>query len=93
MKKQSIHSKASIFLAMLLTLSTLATFWPTSVDAQQPRLSFIRDAEIEALVADYAAPLMRAAGLRKGSVNFYLVNDNSFNAFVSGSGMYLNTGL
>lgn len=93
MKKQSIHSKASIFLALLLTLSTLATLWPTSADAQQPRLSFIRDAEIEALVADYAAPLMRAAGLRKGSVNFYLVNDNSFNAFVSGSGMYLNTGL
>lgn len=93
MKRHPFRPKASIFLAWVLTLATLATLLPASADAQRRQLSFIRDAEIEALVADYAAPLMRAAGLRKGSVGFYIVNDNSFNAFVSGSGMFLHTGL
>jgi predicted Zn-dependent protease len=83
----------SVALAVLLALATLVSLWPSSAEAQRSRLSFIRDAEIEALVADYAKPLMRAARLRKGSVRFFIVSDNSFNAFVSGSGMYLNTGL
>ena len=42
---------------------------------------------------DLARPLMKAAGLRPGSVRFQIVNHNSFNAFVSGRGMFLNTGL
>ena len=64
-----------------------------SVDAQRRGPSLIRDAEIEALVKDYARPLMKAAGLRNGSVSFYIVNDPSFNAFVSGNGMFIHTGL
>ncbi len=36
---------------------------------------------------------MKAAGLRPGSISFNIVNDNSFNAFVSGRGVFLNTGL
>ena len=63
------------------------------VSAQRRGISLIRDAEIEALVKDYARPLMKVAGLRSGSVKFYIVNDNSFNAFVNGRGMYINTGL
>jgi len=64
-----------------------------TANAQRPRLSLIRDAEIEALVQDYARPLMKAAGLRRGSVQFYLVNDPALNAFVSGRGLFLHTGL
>ncbi len=65
----------------------------TSANAQRRGPSLVRDAEIEALVKDYARPLMKAAGLRQGSVAFYIVNDPSFNAFVSGRGMFINTGL
>ena len=51
-----------------------------------------RDAEIEALVADYTRPLLKAAGLRTGDVEIVLVRDNSFNAFVAGRRMFINTG-
>ena len=93
MTRHPFQPKFSATLAIILALVTLASLWPSSADAQRVRLSLVRDAEIEALVRDYAKPLMRAAGLRKGSVRFLIVNDNSFNAFVSGHGMYLNTGL
>jgi len=77
----------------LFAILTAATAFPGRVAAQSPRLSLIRDAEIEALVVDYARPLMKAAGLRSGAVEFLIVNDTSFNAFVNGHGMFINTGL
>ncbi|TIW10070.1 MAG: M48 family peptidase, partial [Mesorhizobium sp.] len=52
----------------------------------------VRDAEIEALVRDYARPIFRAAGLPEDGVDIVLVNDQSFNAFVAGSRMFINTG-
>ncbi|MEP1264646.1 MAG: M48 family metalloprotease [Rhizobiaceae bacterium] len=77
----------------LMAFAVVATTLPTIADAQRRGLSFIRDAEIEALIRDMARPLMKAANLRAGSVRFHIVNDPNFNAFVSGRGMYLNTGL
>ena len=62
-------------------------------DAQRGRISLIRDAEIEALIQDYTRPLMKVVGLRPGSVQIHIVNDQSFNAFVSGRGMFIHTGL
>jgi ankyrin repeat protein len=58
----------------LFAILTAATAFPGRVAAQSPRLSLIRDAEIEALVVDYARPLMKAAGLRSGAVEFLIVN-------------------
>ena len=81
------HALACLMAGVLLLVAV------APADAQRPRISLIRDAEIEALIRDYARPLMKAGGLRRGSVNFRLVADNSFNAFVSGRSMYLNTGL
>ncbi|MEM8751119.1 MAG: M48 family metalloprotease [Pseudomonadota bacterium] len=81
----------ALIVTCLCALFTVSSVAP--VQAQGRGLSLVRDAEIEALVNDYARPLMRAAGMRPGSVAFYLVNDSSFNAFVSGRGMFLNTGL
>ena len=78
---------------MMMVATFVVLAMPTASSAQSPRLSLVRDAEIEALVKDYARPLMRAAGLRNGSVKFYIVNNNNFNAFVSGSGMFIHTGL
>ncbi len=52
----------------------------------------VRDAEIEALVRDYARPILRAAGLSKSGIDIILVNDPGFNAFVAGRRMFINTG-
>ena len=55
-------------------------------------LPLVRDAEIEALVRDYAKPLLAAAGLSRKNIEIVLVNDPSFNAFVSGRRIFMNTG-
>ncbi len=53
----------------------------------------IRDSEIENLIADYANPIFRVAGLGTQNVNIHLINDASFNAFViDGQNMFIHTG-
>lgn len=62
--------------------------------AAQSRVSLIRDAEIEATIRAYAAPLFAVAGLDPEAVQVYLVNDARINAFVAGGQrLFLNTGL
>ncbi|MER8836143.1 M48 family metalloprotease [Mesorhizobium sp. M0904] len=63
-----------------------------SVDAFAQNVPVVRDAEIEALVRDYARPIFKAAGLSGDAINIVLVNDQSFNAFVAGRRMFINTG-
>ncbi|MCX5577313.1 M48 family metalloprotease [Kaistia terrae] len=59
----------------------------------QSRVALVRDAETEALIQDYLKPIFKAAGLRATSVELYLVNNPSFNAFVaSGDKIFVNTG-
>ena len=58
----------------------------------QRSLPVVRDAEIEALVRDYARPIFKAAGLSKSGIDIILINDSSFNAFVAGRRMFINTG-
>ncbi|MBA3448330.1 MAG: M48 family peptidase, partial [Pseudaminobacter sp.] len=50
----------------------------------QANLPIVRDAEIEALVRDYARPIFKVAGLSKSGIDIILVNDPRFNAFVAG---------
>ncbi|MEP9398323.1 M48 family metalloprotease [Mesorhizobium sp. KR2-14] len=76
---------AAASLAAALTLSASASAFA------QSGLAIVRDAEIEALVRDYARPILKAAGLKSG-VDIILVNDRSFNAFVLGRRMFINTG-
>ena len=52
----------------------------------------MRDAEIEALLGDYAEPILRVAGVRRSRTDIVLVNQRSFNAFVSGRKIFLNIG-
>jgi predicted Zn-dependent protease len=57
------------------------------------RPAIVRDAEIEGLMRDYAAPIFRAAGIPARSARIILVNNRSFNAFVAnGQRIFLNTG-
>ena len=73
-------------------LFVAALSWAPESHAQ--KLSFIRDAEIENTIRSYSAPLFEAAGLDPSSIDIYLVNDKSLNAFVAGGqNMFLNTGL
>ncbi len=72
--------------ALLLMASLLAT----PVRAQ----SVLRDAETEALLADMAEPLIRAAGLQPNDVHIVMIADPSINAFVAGGQIvYIHTGL
>ena len=75
--------------ALLLALSLLA---PALARAQGQKI--IRDAEIEGIIRGYATPLFQAAGLSPQSIDVYLIQDRSLNAFVAGGqNMFIHTGL
>jgi predicted Zn-dependent protease len=46
-------------------------------------VSIVRDAETEALLQDYLAPIFRAAGVRGGQMQVFIVPSDEFNAFVT----------
>ena len=82
----SMHSRVLKTITSLLTAMTLTAF----AQAQ----SLIRDAEIEEMLADFSAPIIRAAGLNPNNVDIYIVNDKSLNAFVTrGQNIFFHTGL
>ncbi len=81
--------RSGIALALSAAMSFLSP--QAQVLAQSRSVPIVRDAEIEALVRDYAEPIFRAAGLRSG-IDIILVNDPAFNAFVAGQRMFINTG-
>src|SRR5664279_1946808 len=56
-------------------------------------MPIIRDTEIEQLLRDYAAPILRTAGLSQQGVKVVVLNDRAFNAFVmDGRHIFINTG-
>ena len=76
------------FLIILLLLSSPLKI----VKAQNIRL--IQDAEIELYIRDWIEPILKVAGLSPNSVNIYIVNDDTINAFVAGGqNIFINTGL
>ena len=80
------------FLAAAMLAFALALPPAAPAAAQGRGVSVVRDAEIEALVADYARPILEAAGLGRSGIEIVLVNDPSFNAFVTGRRIFINTG-
>lgn len=78
--------------AARLGLAVAIAFSSVGAAAAQSRMSVIRDAEIEALVRDYARPILKAAGLESSGIEIVLINDPSFNAFVLGRRIFVNTG-
>ena len=70
----------------------LALAAPLSAQAQQQAVPIVRDAEIEALMRDYAQPILKVAGLASSGIEIILVNDSRFNAFVAGRRIFFNTG-
>ena len=78
--------------AATLLLAVLVASAGTVKVLAQGNIPIVRDAEIEALVRDYARPIFKAAGLSKSGIDIILVNDPRFNAFVAGRRMFINTG-
>lgn len=75
---------------MLLAAAMTLALLPRASQAQ----GLIRDAEIERTLRWMSLPLFEAAGLPPSSVNIYIVNDRSLNAFVAGGrNIFLHTGL
>lgn len=83
----------SIARAVVAFAASLALLNAGIASAAAQQLSFIRDAETEALIADYTMPIFRAAKVSSQNIKVHLVNDTSFNAFViDGRNMFINTG-
>lgn len=81
---------AALAMAAALALPAL----PAPAAAQAGKLPLIRDAEVEQLIRDYLAPILKAGGLNQGSVEVVLVNNRNYNAFVAdGTRMFINTGV
>lgn len=77
----------------LLATLALALALPASAQ-QQPKRSFIRDAEVENTIRAFANPLFQAAGLSPDAVRLHILVDPSLNAFVAGGqNMFFHTGL
>lgn len=78
-------------LSLMISAAVLASSAFTA-SAQSRSVPIVRDAEIEALVSDYTTPILNAAGLGKQRIKTILVNSPSFNAFVDGRRIFINTG-
>jgi predicted Zn-dependent protease len=78
------------FAAAAIALSTLPARAQASRDGGLP---IIRDAEIEQLLREYTAPILRAAGLGQSNIRIVIINDRSYNAFVvDGRRIFVNAG-
>ncbi|WP_181703681.1 M48 family metalloprotease [Chthonobacter albigriseus] len=80
--------------AGLTALSLVVTSaLPALAQERGRRVALIRDAEAEALVRDYARPILKAAGLGAANIEIKIVNDTNFNAFVADSRhIFINAG-
>jgi predicted Zn-dependent protease len=79
---------AAVALAAALALA------PVHGKAQDSKsLATVRDAETEQLLREYAAPILKAAGINAAGAKIVLVNNRAFNAFVaSGQKIFINVG-
>lgn len=83
----ALLTMASAALAVILAMLAL------SQNASAQGLRFIRDAEIEETLNDYAKPIFEAAGLGSQRIRVRVVNDKAFNAFVlDGKNVFINSG-
>ena len=78
----------------LVTAAALAIGSQPALGQPKPGgLPIIRDAEIEQLLRDYTAPILRAAGLAQQNVQVVIINERAFNAFVmDGRRIFVNAG-
>jgi len=81
-------------LAPAIRLALLSVFIFAFSAVQANAQSLLRDTEIEETLREFTDPILRAGGLTPSSVDIYLVNDPSLNAFVTrGQNIFLHSGL
>ena len=79
---------------VLVSMLLVCAFAVSAAQAQGRQMKLLRDAETEAMLRDFGDPILEAAGLNPTAVNFYIVDDNSLNAFVAGGqNIFFHTGL
>ena len=84
---------ASRAVAFACALAVTVAGQPRLALAQPNGLPVIRDAEIEQLLRDYTAPILKVAGLAQQNVQVVLINERAFNAFVmDGRRIFVNVG-
>ncbi len=82
---------ASLLLALVLILGAAGA---AVAQNRGQKLDFIRDAEIEHIIRNYARPIFKVAGIDPEAVEIVLVKDDSVNAFVAGGqNLFIHTGL
>jgi predicted Zn-dependent protease len=87
-----LRQTCAALLAVALAV-THATNPAYSQPAKGGGLPIIRDAEIEQLLRDYMAPLLKAAKLTQQNVQVVIINSRTFNAFVmDGRRIFVNAG-
>lgn len=80
--------------AVLCAFSLVLSAVPPQARAQGAGPMLIRDTEIETILKDWSAPVIKAAQLEPDSVKMIIVQDNNINAFVAGGpNIFLFTGL
>ncbi|WP_120632869.1 M48 family metalloprotease [Ruegeria sp. EL01] len=80
-------------LASIPALMLVVVVWLTAATSSNAQ-SLIRDPDIEHGLRELAFPVLRAAGLNTNRVRIFVVNDNTFNAFVIDyNAIYVNYGL
>ena len=88
------HKLGNKFLSLISSFVLTFVLSINSEFAVAEQLYFVRDAETERLLKDYASPILGAAGFRDDSIQPILVNDKSFNAFVlDGKRIFVNLGV
>src|SRR4051812_47890061 len=85
---------AACALAAGMMAVLLAASAPVRAQQSGGGVPLIRDAEVEQLLRDYSAPILRAAGLAQQNIRVVVINDRTFNAFVAdGHRIFINTGV
>ncbi|MGI9510720.1 MAG: M48 family metalloprotease [Geminicoccaceae bacterium] len=91
-------SRAASGLSKLRAFIAIAIGLVLAMSALEPAKAagfrVIRDVEIETTLHDMTNPILDAAGISRGAVKIYIVQDKALNAFVAGGlNLFLNTGL
>ncbi len=87
----NVISKSWVFSLRTVVLTALCLAFSA---AQANAQSLLRDTEIEETLREFTDPILRAGGLIPSSVDIYIVNDPSLNAFVTrGQNIFLHSGL
>ncbi|MEM8799237.1 MAG: M48 family metalloprotease [Pseudomonadota bacterium] len=99
MQKRNMKAlKTSLWSSMSRTLSAFGAAALLSVvpilEHQAQAQQFLRDAETEWFLQTATRPILNAAELDPGSVNFYIIGENDIQAFVTGGqNIFVFTGL